>query len=183
MTVVTEIGVCQAIASNQLPSPTEWMGSWWYAIRFSGVGCIFRAGPQEMAWREPAVWTSPQMLMRIRSVPLVLMHPAAGVLDGGELARRVIGCTVYSFIRAGEPWVIGRVIDREAGKILATGAFDASPSVVFGAGESVITTAGGVLIEPTPALVDHLAVVPLSQGGGVWGVGRGEEPGVISEAA
>src|SRR6516162_7358955 len=96
------------------------------AIRKPRNGSASRAKAGEYAFRDPALWTSPQLLSRCVGLPLLINHPEGEVLDGTELALRNCGVTIHSFIRDGEPWAIGRIIDADVGEALTHMPFDTS---------------------------------------------------------
>jgi hypothetical protein len=177
-----ELDVARGIAAGSVPSPYPFAGSMFVAARASGVGCAWRAKHQEYVWREPDIWTSPEMLERLRGVPLLINHPESGVLDGTENALRNVGCTVFSFVRDGEPWIVGRIVDQHVADAIKGGmTFDTSPSAVFGADDNIrLELDGGdvLVVEASPVSIDHLAMLPLPDHKGVWGAGRNAEPGV-----
>jgi 8-oxo-dGTP pyrophosphatase MutT (NUDIX family) len=175
----TELQVARLIASGELPSPFPFAGNVFVAVRASGVGVAWRERHQEYTYRPPELWTSPEMLQRLTGLPLLLNHPQSGVVDGNELAMRAVGTTIFSFVRDGEPWVIGRLVDADAAAALMAMPFDTSPSVTFAPGSNIALEIGDgdtLLIESIPQTVDHLALLP--NGRGVWGEGRGSSPGV-----
>src|SRR5262249_13192123 len=162
------------IASGNLPSPFPFAGSMYVAARVSGVGVAWREKHGEFTYRPPEIWTSPEMLQRCSSLPVVINHPDAGTLNGDELGLRAVGVTVFSFIRDSEPWAICRLIDENAAAAIAAMPFDTSPSVTFAPDSNVTLDIGDgdrLLVEGIPTTVDHLALLP--NGCGVWGKGRG----------
>jgi 8-oxo-dGTP pyrophosphatase MutT (NUDIX family) len=175
----TEMQVAKLIASAQLPSPFPFGGSVYVAVRVSGCGVAWREKFQEYTYRDPSVWTSPEMLERCRGLPVVINHPEGAVLTGDELAMRGVGTTIYSFVRNGEPWAVARLIDEDAGAAISRLPFDTSPSATFQGDNNIrLELPGGerLLIEGVPQTLDHLALLP--QGRGVWGEARGNEQGV-----
>ena len=175
----SEIECAEMISRGQLPSPSFWYGSELFAIRFTGLGAAYRSRNDEVAWREPSLWKSDAMLRRCVAVPVIVGHPETGILNSKEFAARMIGITIFSYVRDDAIWTIMRVLDHEAAEALVDEqAYDSSPSVLFASptDSTMIELKDGtrLLVEATPVLIDHLAICEV----GVWGIGRGDEPGV-----
>ena len=175
---VTERDIAQQIAAGTLPSPTEFLGSTFFAVRFSGTGVAWRESIGEFCYRDPGLWLSPAMCGRIVGCPLIAEHPDKGALDGPEFAARVAGVLTYGFTRADALWSIARVIDADVATAMNSGAFDTSPAVLFfPADNELIELSGGekLLVEGEPALIDHLALIFTGDGNqGVWGAKSNE---------
>lgn len=179
VTTPTERDIALAIASGTLPSPTEFMGSHFYRVRFSGTGVAWRARVKEYCYRRPEVWLSNEMCARVCGVPLIAEHPEKQVLDGDTFYASVVGVCVLGFVDGKNLMAIARVIDRRACAIIDTGKFDTSPAVLFApsSGTTLVLDGDRFFLEETPALIDHLALVDMTDGNkGVWT--RGGEPGV-----
>jgi colicin import membrane protein len=173
--MINELQVAERIADGTLPSPQQFGASWYWAIRISGVGCAWRESMQEFCWREPAIWLSPEMCTRAASMPVLVDHPAKGVLNSPEFAARCVGVTVFAYVRGDELWAIARILDSGANEILSAGAYaDTSPAVTFAPGTGARIDIGGkaLLIEPEPMLLDHVCLTAK----GVWT--RDGTPGV-----
>jgi hypothetical protein len=174
--IVTEQRIASSIASGVLASPVFWEGSSFFALRFSGTGCAYRNAASEYCFRPPEIWLAPEFCRRVVGCPVVIGHPAAGVLNGAEFIRRCVGSVIYAWPRDDELWCVARILDENAAAVLEKGEFDTSPSVVFSPDTNATIFVDGerLLVEGEPRLIDHLAICPA----GVWGVGRGAEPGV-----
>jgi hypothetical protein len=73
------------------------------------------------------------------------------------------------------------VIDESAAQALEKFGADTSPSVVLNGSDNIVLDVGDgdvMLVEASPSLIDHIAVLPGPEGRGVWGKGRGEDAGV-----
>jgi hypothetical protein len=174
----TEIEAAALVAAGMLPSPTNYFGSELFAVRISGVGCAYRAQHDEFVWRDREIWLNDTTLRRCLGIPVVVGHPPQGVLDGEELAKRIIGIIIFSFVRNDEAWGVMRCLNHEAAAIIADAdSYDSSPAVVFSAdsGNEKITLPDGsrLLVETSPAILDHLAICQR----GVWSK-PGDAPGV-----
>ncbi len=177
--MTTERLIARAIAAGTLPSPTEFLGSQFYRVRFSGTGVAWRARNEEFCYRPPQVWLSDDMCARVCGVPLVAEHPAKQQLDGEAFYDSIVGVCVYGFVEGTNLMAIARVIDKHACAIIDAGRYDTSPAVLFEPTSGVRLDVDGdrFFVEDVPALLDHLALVDTSDGNkGVWT--RGAEPGV-----
>jgi hypothetical protein len=174
---MNELDVARAVATGEMPSPTEYYGSVVFAVRISGTGVAYRGEPHnEFCHRDKKLWLSTDMQRRVIGLPVLAGHPDKGVLDTKEFAARVIGIVVFSFVRGSELWGVMRVVDRDAAAALADGDYDSSPAVQFSPGANYAVDAGDgdrLLVEGDPAAIDHVAVVPR----GVW-TRPGDESGV-----
>jgi colicin import membrane protein len=179
--MINELQVAERIADGTLPSPQQFGASWYWAIRISGTGtgAAWRESENEFCWREPEIWLSAEMCSRAAALPVLIDHPASGMLDSPEFAARCVGMTTYGYVRVDELWAIARVLDAGANEILAAGAYeDTSPAVTFapGTGERIEIDGKALLIEPEPMLLDHICLTAK----GVWT--RDGPPGVETTA-
>jgi hypothetical protein len=179
--MINELEIAEQIARGALPSPQEFCSSFYWMLRISGTGVAWRASVGEYCLREPDLWLSEEMQRRCLGLPVVMEHPAAGLLDSAEFGARAVGMIVYSFVRESDLMGVARILDAAAIEILAGGA-DTSPAVQFAPNTGARITIDGkpLLIEGDPMLIDHLAIVSM----GVWT--RSAAPGVensLSEAA
>ena len=114
------------------------------------------------------------MLDRVRGLPVIVEHPRGGTLDGDELAQRIIGTIVFSYVQGDELWGVARVIDQDAARALAAlDLMDTSPSVIFRPGENIVLDldeGDTLLIEGEPSMLDHVAICER----GVWSRGTAE---------
>ena len=158
--MTTERDVAEGIASGALPSPTEYYNSFYWAIRISGVGSIWRGSPiSEFAYRDPDIWLSPTMVERVAGLPVIMEHPPVGTLNSHEFAMRAVGACLFGFVRDDELWAVARVLDRQANELMLEG-LDTSPGVQFApdAGARIEVDGNPLLVEGDPCLLDHIAV-------------------------
>lgn len=164
---LNETQVAALIADGTLSSPQFFTNMWMYAIRVTGTGVTWRSADQQMAFRNPDDYLTPEFLQRVAGVPLIWLHPEKNKLDSDEFARRVIGTLTNAWVSDnGEVWAIARVYDAEAAEIMATRQLSTSPTVTFSeVPDSIIKVDGQpLLVEPSPQLLDHVAICEQ----GVW---------------
>jgi hypothetical protein len=180
--VPSELELARMIAAGTMPSPSFHCGNAFFSLRLSGVGVAFRPSRNEFVYRPPEIWLGDEMQQRVLGLPAIVQHPPGQQLNGDELAKRVIGTIIHSYIEGDSLMGVARVIDESAAQALAKFGADTSPAVVFRNGGDNITLDVGdgdvMLVEAEPSLVDHIAVLPGPEGRGVWGKGRGEDAGV-----
>ena len=92
--MINELQVAERIADGTLPSPTEFINSWYWMLRISGTGVAWRASVGEFCLRDPALWLSEEMQRRCLGLPVVMEHPAAGILNSAEFAARAVGTPI-----------------------------------------------------------------------------------------
>jgi hypothetical protein len=178
--MINELQLAERIAIGDLPSPQEFMNSYFWAIRISGTGAAWRASEGEFVWREPEIWLTPEMCTRAASMPVLVDHPEKGVLNSPEFAMRAVGVTVHGYVRGDELWAVARILDSGANEILLAGAYeDTSPAVTFapGTGARIEIDGKALLIEPDPMLLDHVCLTAK----GTWT--RDGPPGVETTGA
>lgn len=164
---LNETDVAALIADGTLSSPQFFINMWMFAIRVTGTGVTWRSADQQMAFRNPDDYLTPEFLQRVAGVPLIWLHPEKNKLDSDEFAKRVIGTLTNSWVADnGEVWAIARVYDAEAAEIMATRQLSTSPTVTFSEmQESIIKIDGQpLLVEGSPVLLDHVAICEQ----GVW---------------
>lgn len=172
--MATERDVAEGIADGTLPSPTEYYNSFYWAIRISGVGVIWRGDPvNEFAYRDPDIWLSPTMVDRVAGLPVTAEHPPVGTLNSYEFGMRAIGTCLFGFVRDKELWAVARILDHHANELMQEG-LDSSPGCQFspGDGARIMVDDKPMLIEGNPCLLDHIAICEK----GRWT--RDGEPGV-----
>ncbi|PLC66072.1 NUDIX hydrolase [Citrobacter sp. L55] len=164
---LNETEVAALIADGTLSSPQFFINMWMFAIRVTGTGVTWRSADQQMAFRNPDDYLTPDFLQRVAGLPLIWLHPEKNTLDSNEFAKRVIGTLTNSWVADnGEVWAIARVYDAEAAEIMATRQLSTSPTVKFvEVPDSIIEIDGQpLLVEPSPELLDHVAICEQ----GVW---------------
>ncbi|EJI8088295.1 NUDIX hydrolase [Escherichia coli] len=164
---LNETEVAALIADGTLSSPQFFINMWMFAIRVTGTGVTWRSADQQMAFRNPDDYLTPEFLQRVAGVPLIWLHPEKNKLDSDEFAKRVIGTLTNSWVADnGEVWTIGRVYDAEAAEIMATRQLSTSPTVTYSEAQDSIIKIDGqpLLVEGSPVLLDHVAICEQ----GVW---------------
>lgn len=164
---LNETEVAALIADGTLSSPQFFINMWMFAIRVTGTGVTWRSADQQMAFRNPDDYLTPEFLQRVAGVPLIWLHPEKNKLDSDEFAKRVIGTLTNSWVADnGEVWTIGRVYDAEAAEIMATRQLSTSPTVTYSEAQDSIIKIDGqpLLVECSPVLLDHVAICEQ----GVW---------------
>ena len=164
---LNETGVAALIADGALSSPQFFINMWMFAIRVTGTGVTWRSADQQMAFRNPDDYLTPEFLQRVAGVPLIWLHPEKNKLDSDEFAKRVIGTLTNSWVADNdEVWAIARVYDAEAAEIMATRQLSTSPTVTYSEAQDSIIKIDGqpLLVEDSPVLLDHVAICEQ----GVW---------------
>lgn len=163
---LNETDVAALIADGTLSSPQYFYNMWMFAIRVTGTGVTWRSADQEMTFRNPEDYLTPEFLQRVAGVPLIWLHPEKRTLDSDEFSKRVIGTLTNSWVAdKGEVWAVARVYDAEAAEIMATRQLSTSPTVKFSeVATSIIVDGQPLLVEPSPELLDHVAICEQ----GVW---------------
>ncbi|EMF7827668.1 TPA: NUDIX domain-containing protein [Yersinia enterocolitica] len=163
---LNETEVAALISDGTLSSPQYFINMWLYAIRVTGTGVTWRSAGQEMTFRNPDDYLTPEFLQRVAGLPLIWFHPKKNILDSNEFAERVIGTLTNSWVAdKGEVWAIARVYDAEAAEVMATRQLSTSPTVKFvEIPKSIIVDGQPLLVEPSPELLDHVAICEQ----GVW---------------
>jgi hypothetical protein len=178
---MNELDVARSIATGELPSPQRFGDSSLVSLRISGTGAAERPSISELVWRDPAVWLSSDTLARVAGLPVVIDHPESSSLNAAEYAARSVGGILHPYVadRAGvanadgpDLWGIARLF-LDPDQVAALPDMSTSPSVTFTSadGNQMITLPDGqkCLVEASPTLIDHVAIV--TNGAGVWDKG------------
>jgi 8-oxo-dGTP pyrophosphatase MutT (NUDIX family) len=168
-----ELAVAYAIRDGELTSP-QYYGRdlMLIAMRITGTGASYRPSIEQFVWRDPSLYMNPYFLERCNGLAVILEHPRKTMLNTSEYRKRVIGAIFVPYIKpeVEEVWGIAKIHDMDAGEALATRVTSTSPAVLC-FGDKIETRDGAnVLIEQTPHLLDHLAV--LIEHPGVWDKGE-----------
>jgi Uncharacterized protein conserved in bacteria (DUF2213) len=172
--ILSEHAVALAVAEGALPSPSEHCGSHFFRVRVSGTGVSYRKSRDEFVYRPPEVWLSDEMISRCTGMPVVVSHPPSGTLTGDTLAESIVGTIIHCWVQDDSLMGVARIIDADAARAMAALDLDTSPSVVLRDQDNITLEIGGgdkLLIEDSPLLCDHLAIVEK----GVWS--KGGAPG------
>jgi hypothetical protein len=168
-----ELDVARAVRDGELPSPQKFGDNLWlFALRLSGVGIAHRHALGEITFRDPAIFCSKDFLERAQGLPVVLQHPPNKTLTSEELAKRIVGTVMLTYVRGSEPWSICRIYDHAAADAMQYLKLSTSPSVVLKKETSErleLSDGRHLLIEGEPYLLDHVAIVE----SGVWDKGAG----------
>jgi len=165
---MTETDVARAVEAGELASPSVFANSWYFRIRISGTGFAYRPRLKEYVWRDANLYLTPKFTERCLGLPVVIMHPDKEMLDGQELADRIVGTVVRAWIEGDEVWAVTRILNEAAARYIVDNKLSTSPGVVFlnpKVNEKIEMEDGyQMLVEADPSLLDHVAICPE----GVW---------------
>jgi hypothetical protein len=180
---MTELDTARQIASGMVGSPVRFGNSSLVALRISGTGISERPSIGEKVWRDPKAWLSDEAKARVAGLPVILDHPEGAVLNQEEYEARSAGAIIHAYIASRDGientdgpdlWGIARLFLDE-GMVEQIASQSTSPGVVFTKqdGNQTITLPDGTvcLVESSPTLIDHLAIVMSGNGAGVWDKG------------
>ncbi|ELN2576897.1 cell envelope biogenesis protein TolA [Enterobacter kobei] len=173
--LLTETEVAKQIRDGVLPSPYKFTNMWLVNLRITGTGLAYRSNEKEHVWRSPDIYLNPQFLERCSGVPVIIDHPEGKIIDQVGEQKRIVGTVMLPYIRGDEVWGISRIYGDEIAEYMIENkeAISTSPSVVFCGGSGCVDVNNALgddqnfLLEGTPYLIDHVALVPL----GVWDKG------------
>ena len=178
MLTANELDIARLISTGDLASPQRYLNFWMFAIRITGTGWCYRAGKDQFAWRDPAMYLNPEFLARCNGVPVIWEHPKR-ILDSKEYADRNIGSIFLPYIWENDVWGITKVYDDDSVAILRESQLSTSPCVVTVTDEVITLDDGTKAIkEGEPRHIDHIAICDQ----GVWDKG-GEPIGVRADSA
>jgi len=186
-----ELDVARAMAAGELTSPQRYINVTLFDIRITGTGVAYRGAfrkdgkivrREEYVFRDPAIFLNDDFVQRCNGLTVILIHPEKALLDSKEFGDRTIGSILLPYVKGDEVWGIAKIYDDDAINLMTYGESSTSPGVLIGSeADQRITLADGkpVLIEGSPKLIDHLAVLPNAPG--VWDKKLGLKGVVSSE--
>jgi hypothetical protein len=165
----TELAVAEAIRDGKAPSPIHLPNFSLYDLRITGTGAAYRLGKDEYAWKDKTIYLNDRFLARCNGLPVVFDHPEEGMVNSEEFHDRIVGMIVLPYIKGDEVWGIARIYDQATKELLDNEKIaSTSPGVQFAKGNDnrkvKIEEDAQILIEGTPAILDHLALCEQ----GVW---------------
>lgn len=168
----TELEIAQKVAAGELPSPVPFGRMWLVNLRITGTGLAYRAGLEEIVWRDPKLYLNDEFVKRCNGLPVVVNHPEDNQLTDEEFKARICGTVMLAYLKGEEVWAVCRIYDKQLVAMIMEGNVSTSPGVVFDEGSGNIELEGdddNLLIEGKPYLIDHIALVTPKEGSlGVW---------------
>lgn len=168
----TELEIAQKIADGDLPSPVPFGRMWLVNLRITGTGLAYRAGLEEIVWRDPKLYLNDEFVRRCNGLPVIVNHPDDNQLTDEEFKARICGTVMLAYLKGEEVWAVCRIYDKQLVALIMKGDVSTSPGVVFDEGSGNIELEGdddNLLIEGKPYLIDHIALVTPNEGTlGVW---------------
>lgn len=169
---LTEIEVAERIRDGTTPSPVRFSNMWLVNLRITGTGLAYRTGLKEHVWRDPNLYLNDEFLRRCNGLPVLANHPEDAMLTEEDYKTRTVGSVMLPYIKGDEVWAVVRVYVKSIVEEILKGTVSTSPSVIFNNASGNVETMDGdtnFLIEGTPFLIDHIALVTESHGTrGVW---------------
>lgn len=169
---LTELELAQRIRDGTVPSPVKFSNMWLVNLRITGTGLAYRTGLKEHVWRDPKLYLNDEFLARCNGLPVLENHPEDALLTEDDYKNRSVGSVMLPYIRGDEVWAICRIYIKEIVEKITKGKVSTSPSVVFNNESGNVEVMDGdtnFLIEGTPFLIDHIALVTEDHGSlGVW---------------
>lgn len=169
---LTELELAQRIRDGTVPSPVKFSNMWLVNLRITGTGLAYRTGLNEHVWRDPKLYLNEEFLARCNGLPVIENHPDEAVLTEEDYKSRSVGSVMLPYIRGDEVWAVCRIYIKEIVEKITKGKVSTSPSVVFNNESGNVEVMDGdtnFLIEGTPFLIDHIALVTEDHGSlGVW---------------
>jgi len=176
-----ELDVARMIAQGDLTSPQPYKNMMLWAIRITGTGVSYRPSVDEFVVRDPADYLNDEFLARCNGLPVILEHPNRPVMNSKDFKDRIVGTVFLPYLRMdlGEVWAVAKIYDNHANSLLLSREASTSPCVAWGrekAGQRFVDDQGRkILVENDPALLDHIAILPVDDdgegGAGVWDKG------------
>ena len=173
-----ELAIAEAIRDGKLSSPQLYQNIYLFDIRITGTGLSYRsAHGGEYVWRDSALYLNDRFLRRCAGLTVAWEHPESGTLNSQEYSDRTIGAVMFAFIKGDDVHGIAKIHDMPAAQAMMDEQLSTSPGVVLRSVDNKVEFEDGsiLLIEDTPMLLDHIAIVP----NGVWDKG-GPPTGVVT---
>lgn len=169
-----ELDIAKAVAEGELTSPQRYENIALFDVRITGTGTAFRSKLNELAFRDPANYLTPEFLARCNGLPVIMEHPKnRSILNTKEFADRIVGTILLAYIKEQEVWGIAKIYDMAAAQMMEDEQLSTSPSVKLPPGDSTVLKMDDgktILVEGDPVLIDHLAICEQ----GVWD--KGSDP-------
>ena len=164
-----ELGIAREIMAGELTSPQRYGENLMLiALRITGTGGAFRPAHDEYVWRDPSLYMNQEFLDRCNGLPVLLEHPKDTLLDSEQFREKIVGTIFVPYLKHAEQevWGIAKILDRTAAQLLEHEEMSTSPAVLCFGDKLPVKDGKQILIEQTPHLLDHLAV--LLGHAGVW---------------
>lgn len=169
---LTEIEVAERIRDGTVPSPFRFSNMWLVNLRITGTGLAYRTGLKEHVWRDPNIYLNDEFLRRCNGLPVLANHPENAILTEEDYLKRSVGSVMLPYIKGDEVWAVVRIYVEKIVEEIVKETVSTSPSVIFNKASGNVETMDGdtnFLIEGTPYLIDHIALVTADHGTlGVW---------------
>lgn len=169
---LTELEVAQRIRDGTVPSPVRFSNMWLVNLRITGTGLAYRTGLKEHVWRDPKLYLNDEFLQRCNGLPVIANHPNTAMLTEEDYKTRCVGSVMLPYIKGDEVWAVVRIYVKDIVEEIMKGKVSTSPSVIFNSESGNVEEMDGdtnFLIEGTPFLIDHIALVTEEHGTlGVW---------------
>lgn len=169
---LTELELAERIRDGTVPSPVRFSNMWLVNLRITGTGLAYRTGLNEHVWRDPKLYLNDEFLRRCNGLPVIANHPNDAMLTEEDYKTRSVGSVMLPYIKGDEIWAVVRVYVKKIVEEIVKGEVSTSPSVIFNKESGNVETMDGdtnFLIEGTPFLIDHIALVTKDHGTlGVW---------------
>ena len=175
-----ELDIAQAMSKGRLASPSVYQNLAMFNIRITGTGLSYRIDHDEYVWRDPSLYVNDRFLKRCSGLIVIWEHPEGVIVDSTEFSKRIVGTVFLPHVPADKPdevWAVVKLYDDAAIQRLVSYPYSTSPSVKLRKTNNATRDLNGetLLIEGTPALLDHIALCEH----GVWDKG-GPPDGVES---
>lgn len=175
-----ELDFARALRDGELASPHRYRNVWLFDLRITGTGSAYRSAKkdsetgkvirgEEFTWREPAMYLNDDFVERCNGLAVLWEHTSTAMLNSEEYHNRNIGSIMLPYIKGDEVWGVAKIYDEPAALMMSPPRqMSTSPGVILSAGTPgdvpALDDGTKILVETTPALLDHLAICER----GVW---------------